>query len=113
MTALGDHAIAELDYQGIVDPDRAAIITIVGNYADFSDEERPAIISKVATLLGFKPLSPLTNDPDEWTDRSDESGGRPLWQSERDPDAWSHDEGQTFWYASETDAVYQSAEAAP
>ena len=108
MTALGDHAAAELDYQGITDPERASILTIVGNYAEFSEEDRPGIIEKVRVLLLFKPLSDLTNDPDEWTDQSDLVGGRPLWQSTRDPDAWSHDEGQHYWYMSDVGAIYEA-----
>lgn len=111
MTALGDHATAELDFQGIVDPDRANIITIVGTYADYSDEDRPDIINKVNTLLQFKPLTAITNDPAEWTDRSSLVGGQPLWQSDRDPDAWSHDEGQHFWYMSAVGAIYEAPDA--
>lgn len=111
MTALGDHAIAELDYQGIVDPDRANIITIVGTYAEYDDADRPDIIAKVNTLLQFKPLTALTNDPAEWTDRSSLVGGQPLWQSTRDPDAWSHDGGHHFWYMSAVGAIYEAPDA--
>lgn len=108
MTTLGDHAAAELDHEGIVDPDRASILTIVGTYAEYSDAARPAIIAKVNTLLQFKPLSALTNDPAEWTDRSSLVGGQSLWQSTRDPDAWSHDGGLHFWYMSSVGAIYES-----
>ncbi|WP_409186509.1 hypothetical protein F9C11_20660 [Amycolatopsis sp. VS8301801F10] len=109
MSDLGDHAVYELDYQGITDPDRARLIAIVGNFADYTDPEaRAAALQKVQTLLQFKPLSPLTSEPDQWVDRSSLSGGRQLWQSKRDPDAWSHDAGATYYMQSQTDAPYQS-----
>lgn len=109
MTALGDHAIYELDYQGITDPDRANIITIVGTFANYTDPvERETILQKVLLLLGFKPLTSLTSESAQWVDRSPTIGGNPLWQSKRDPDAWSHDGGETFYYSSETGAKYQA-----
>jgi hypothetical protein len=110
LTALGEHAAAELDYQGIVDPDRANILNIVGTYADYDDADRPAIIAKVNMLLQFKPLTALTNDPAEWTDRSSLVGGQPLWQSDRDPDAWSHDGGLNFWYMSQVGGLYEAVD---
>ncbi|UKD55172.1 hypothetical protein L3Q65_46220 [Amycolatopsis sp. FU40] len=109
MTALGDHAAYELDYQGIVDPDRARIIAIVGNFADYTDPAaRAAALQQVQTLLQFKPLSPLTSEPAQWIDQSSLSGERQLWQSKRDPDAWSHDGGATYYMQSQSNAIYQS-----
>lgn len=108
MTALGDHAIAELDLAGIVDPVRAATITIVGTLADLSAADRNVVNGYVATLTAFKPLSPLTNDPAYWIDRSATSGDRALWQSSRDPDAWSWDHGQTYFRLSENGQIHTS-----
>ncbi|WP_116206209.1 hypothetical protein [Amycolatopsis circi] len=109
MSDLGDHAIYELDYQGIVDPDRARIIAIIGNFADYTDPvARAEAFARVQTLLQFKALSPLTSEPAQWVDRSSLSGGRELWQSKRDPDAWSRDGGSTYYMQSQTDAPYQS-----
>lgn len=107
MTALGDHAIYELGYQGITGTDYDNIVNIVGTFANYTDpEERAAIQQKVALLLGFKPLTPLTNEPAQWVERSSVLGGLQEWQSKRDPDAWSHDGGLTYYYASETPAVH-------
>jgi hypothetical protein len=112
MTALGDFAIAELAYQGITGDDATNITTIVGTFAEYTDpEERAQILIKVQTLLQFKPLSPLTNEPDQWIDRSSLSGERELWQSKRDPDAWSHDGGVTYYMQSQTGSTYESATA--
>jgi len=111
VTALGDHAIYELTYQGITGDDYDNIVNIVGTFANYTDvEEREAIMNKVMILLQFKPLTPLTNEAGQWVDRSSTSGERPEWQSKRDPDAWSHDGGQTFYYASKTGAQYEAAD---
>lgn len=46
-------------------------------------------------LLRYQPLSPLTDDPAEWEDRTDISGS-PLWQNIRDSRAMSKDGGKTY-----------------
>lgn len=46
-------------------------------------------------LAMHKPLTPLTSDPDEWIDRSEETGS-PLWQSRRCPSVFSKDGGKTW-----------------
>jgi hypothetical protein len=50
-------------------------------------------------LLQYEPLTPLTADPAEWTDRS-EMSGYPLWQNARDSRAMSEDGGATYWLVS-------------
>ncbi|MEU7787644.1 hypothetical protein [Amycolatopsis sp. NPDC049159] len=112
MTALGDHAIYELTYQGITGTDYDNIVNIVGTFADYTDPvERDGILQKVLLLLGFKPLSPLTNESAQWVDRSPTIGGNPLWQSKRDPDAFSRDGGLNYFYASQTGAPFQADDA--
>lgn len=49
-------------------------------------------IHVLTDLLQFKPLTALTNDPDEWMSIIDG-----LWQSTRRADAFSHDEGDTYY----------------
>ena len=48
-------------------------------------------------LAKFKPLSPLTNDPKEWNDVSEMSGGNPMWQNNRDSECFSKDCGKTYY----------------
>jgi hypothetical protein len=108
VTALGDHAIAELDIIGETDPVRAATITIVGTLADLTVSQRDVVNGYVAILTQFKPLTPLTDDPTQWIDRSATSGERPLWQSSRDPDAWSRDDGATYFRMSENGQIHTS-----
>lgn len=47
-------------------------------------------------LARFQPLTPLTSNPEEWTDIS-EASGEPMWQSKRNPSVFSNDGGKT-WY---------------
>jgi hypothetical protein len=91
MTALGDHAIAELDYQGVADPHRALFVTIVGAFAEFASADIADALDKVQKLIGFNPLSPLTNDPGEWQLRDSVVSGQAVWQNKRCPDAWTYD----------------------
>lgn len=52
-------------------------------------------------LLRYEPLAPLTDDPDEWQDRSAEMGGKPFWQNRRDSRAMSTDGGRTYTLVNE------------
>jgi hypothetical protein len=61
-------------------------------HSGFSAEHSTAVLEK---LLRFQSLSPLTDDPAEWIDRS-EISGTPLWQNTRDPRAMSADGGKTY-----------------
>lgn len=56
-------------------------------------------------LLRYEPLSPLTDDADEWQDRSAEMDGKPFWQNRRDSRAMSTDGGKTYWRLDECDAA--------
>jgi hypothetical protein len=49
-------------------------------------------------LLLWQPLTPLTNDPAEWS-----AVGDRLWQSTRNPEAFSYDQGITYYLLSERD----------
>lgn len=91
MTALGTHAAAELDRAGVTDPVRSYIITIVGTFAEFASEDIAGTLAQVELLLGFRPLSDLSNDPDEWVLRDSVVNGQRIWQSTRNPDAWTYD----------------------
>ena len=54
----------------------------------------------IEKLLQFKPLSPLTYEPDEWTDVS-EMSGTPMWQNKRDGEVFSTDGGKTHYSLSD------------
>ena len=51
-------------------------------------------------LVMFKPLGPLTDDPDEWMEVNDG-----LWQSRREPSAFSRDGGLTYYLTDDRDTI--------
>lgn len=50
-------------------------------------------------LASWKPLTPLTDNPDEWMELEEEMVGydEMRWQSRRDPSCFSGDGGRTYW----------------
>ncbi len=111
--SLVEHAQRELDRIGEDLDTAAGIISVVQAFADcrHSGGSAPYAIAYLERLLRFEPLSPITNDPAEWVDRT-EMSGYPLWQNERDSRAMSHDGGLTYWLVNEADAAGGS-DAAP
>lgn len=102
MSNLVKHAERELRLLGQTteDPEYAAsIIKAVEAFASYGHSGGSAMtaIAQLHQLLQFRTLTPLTSNSDEWMDRSAESG-HPLWQSIRDPAAFSTDGGQTWYY---------------
>lgn len=105
-------AYEELKLSGLLDPDSdyngAAGDCILEIMKLFSSQHHSGgsasiVIAALERLLNWHPLVPLTYQPDEWYDRSVESGGSPLWQNKRDPSVFSEDEGLT-WYSVEDDS---------
>jgi hypothetical protein len=47
-------------------------------------------------LARFKPLMPITADPAEWADMTEQTG-RPFWQNRRQTTCFSEDGGKTFY----------------
>jgi hypothetical protein len=60
-------------------------------------------IPVVNDLLRFKPLSPLTDDPEDWLHHTEEVWGEPggIWQCRRYGEAFSNDGGKTYYLLSE------------
>lgn len=97
-----EHARAELQRVGALDqtPEWAeSLVAAVEAFASYGHSGGSAMvgIDTLFRLLRQEALSPLSSDPDEWADRSAESG-MPWWQNVRDSRAMSHDGGKTWWY---------------
>lgn len=60
-------------------------------------------IPVINSLLMFKNLTPLTDDPEEWmeVDKNQWDGVTLVWQSRRNPQAFSTDGGKTYYLLSE------------
>jgi hypothetical protein len=93
MTALGDHATAELTAINAPTVIKDPLILIVGTFADVPNPETnwPLMREYLERLLAFGPLTPLTNNPAEWSSQFTLMGEIQIWQSERWPDAWTKD----------------------
>ncbi|MGC4886688.1 hypothetical protein [Micromonospora sp. DT227] len=101
--SLVDHARRELELSGQFAEDPAFAQTIVAAVAAFasyghSGGSAGVGVEQLRTLLGFGTLSALTDDPDEWTLVPT---AEPLWQSVRNPEAFSTDHGKTHYLLSE------------
>ena len=98
MSNLVDHATRELDLLN-EDPWLVeGILKIVQDFAEMGHSGSSAAhtIGVLNQLLQFKNLSPLTDDPREWTHISGD-----IWQSTRNAEAFSNDEGKTYYLLSE------------
>ena len=100
MSNLVDHARRELVLIGEEPTTISGYLDVIQAFADMghSGGSRSVAIPVINTLLQFKPLTPLTNDPDEWTRVGDR-----FWQSQRDSEAFSYDNGITYYLLSERD----------
>lgn len=103
-SGLVSHAKKELSLLG-EDPDVVrGYIRVIQAFADMGHSGGSAMIAipTITALLNHENLSPLTNDPNEWVfhDKS-VAGGTGIWQSTRNPEAFSSDGGKSYWLLSE------------
>lgn len=116
------HARRELELCGqhAEDPQYSeSIIRAVAGFASYghSGGSASVAIEQLHRLLNFEELSPLTSDPADWIDRSEQSG-KPFWQNRRNSKAFSEDGGKTWWRLggdeqedTEDDRLHQLADA--
>lgn len=103
---LSEHARAELQRAGEFDRDLSfatavmAAVSVVDAFV-ISEQLSPGeVAGPLAVLLTRGTLTELTDDPAEWDDRSGTTGRR-VWQSRRNPAAFSDDGGVTYFLVSE------------
>ncbi len=103
---LKEHAQFELDRAGLFDKDsdyNGAIGPAVMKMIEVFRAEGHSGYSAMMTLdifdrlAHFKALTKLTSNPDEWTDVSEVSGQKAMWQSKRQSSCFSKDGGRTFY----------------
>ena len=114
--SLVEHARRELELCGQTaeDPGYAAsLVAAVAAFASYghSGGSASVAIEQLAKLLNQEALSPLTNDPAEWENRSEMSGFH-IWQNVRDSRAMSEDDGMSYYLVSETPRVIRVAKEA-
>lgn len=109
--SLVDHARTELERLGefVHAPAYAAsLVATVAAFSSFGHSGASAMMAAdvLGRLLAFDNLTPLTNDPAEWIDRTTMSGlgdGEIMWQSTRNSAAFSDDGARTFWLVTDQD----------
>lgn len=121
MSKLIAHANRELDRIGLPpsdptnplkernrwEPDRQARLDIMELVTTFAAQNHSGfsasyVLHLATKLMDFKPLGPLTNDPEEWDHISEQRSGRSnLWQNTRDSRAFSEDGGKTYYFVDE------------
>jgi hypothetical protein len=109
--SLTDHARHELDAAGLFDEDSdyggmlgTAVLELIQKFADqgHSGFSAALTIELFGKLARWEPLGPLTDSPGEWNRVTDElTNGHNLWQSARNPEAFSEDGGRTYYLLSE------------
>lgn len=111
--SLVEHARRELELCGQTAEDPGYAASLVATVAAFSSwghsgGSAGVAIGQLVSLLNHEALSPLTNDPGEWIDRS-EMSGVPMWQNLRDSRAMSEDAGDSYWLVGDaTKTIHQS-----
>lgn len=112
MSNLTEHAQFELIKAGLFDQDADyngahanAVMELVETFSNqhHSGASAALTLGIFSKLAQFQPLSPITSDPDEWTDVA-EFNGSPLWQNKRRGTSFSRDGGQT-WYDIEDESL--------
>lgn len=113
MSTLVEHARREMN---LVETDPwfiEGMIKVVQAFADMghSGGSASVAIPMLNDLLLRKPLSPLTDDPDEWIDQSEMTAtpNVSLWQSARNSEAFSLNRGKTYYLLSETEGLKPEA----
>lgn len=96
---LVEHAKRELSLISEDDEEfKSAILNSVKAFSAYGHSGSSAFVGVhiLADLLQFKNLSPLTNDPREWNKVTED-----VWQSIRNPEAFSNNGGKTYYLLSE------------
>ncbi|MEV6897486.1 hypothetical protein [Amycolatopsis sp. NPDC051372] len=99
MSNLVEHARTELELLGEDPVYSASLVATVAAFASFGHSGGSAACAReqLHALLAFEPLTPLTDDPDEWCDVAEYGPGTPLWQNRRNPAAFSNDACKHYW----------------
>lgn len=86
------------DFDGMIGDACMAMIEVFASQGH-SGYSAAMVTDIVTMLMRFDVLSPLTDDPEEWMHITDDP--KPTWQSTRKPEAFSHDQGKTYYEVGE------------
>lgn len=99
------HARKELELLGEDYDTIEGYLRVIKAFSDMrhSGGSASMAIPIINSLLLFKHLTPLTDASDEWNEVTDHGWepGLSIWQSKRNPEAFSTDGGKTYYLLSE------------
>ncbi len=104
--SLVEHAQKELELAGLFDEDSdykgdtgRAVIELMEVFSKqgHSGFSAGLVLDVFERLAKYQTLTPITSDPNEWSDVSEYMGNITSWQNCRNPSNFSDDGGQT-WY---------------
>lgn len=99
-----EHARRELKLLGEDEVTIEWYLSVIQTYANFghSGGSHAATMPVLMRLLEQKNLRPLTDDPEEWIHHTaDTWPPAGVWQNKRNSEAFSLDDGKTYWLVSE------------
>lgn len=99
-----EHARRELKLLGEDEVTIEWYLSVIQAYSDFghSGGSHSATLPVLMRLLEQKNLRPLTSNPDEWVHHTaDTWPPAGIWQNKRNSEAFSMDDGKTYWLVSE------------
>lgn len=106
------HALRELTIIGEEPQTIDMYLNVVRAFVSFGHSGGSASIAipVINDLLSYRPLSPLTDDPDEWFHHDEEIWGQPggIWQNVRDSRAFSEDQGKTYRLVDDVGTIHES-----
>lgn len=111
-SGLYQHAKSELDRAALLAPDSdydgflgECTLALVEVFAQqgHSGGSAEMVLALFDNVAHFRPLSPITADPDEWFqhDASVVGDDAPLWQNKRRSSAFSNDGGRSYYLVDE------------
>lgn len=112
------HAKSELERAGLFDKESdydgmlgKAVLELVEKFAEqgHSGMFASMTLSIFDEVARFKPLTPITNNPDEWMEVSQ---SEPMWQNRRSSDCFSTDGGKTYYSIDDEDREVKTSAAA-
>jgi len=92
----------EADYDGMIGE---AVLELMETFAKQGHSGFSAqwVLDVFERLAKYQNLSPLTSHESEWNDVSEMSSDNAMWQSNRNPEAFSRDGGKLYYILSELD----------
>jgi hypothetical protein len=108
--SLVEHARHELELLGEDPAYSAILVAAIAAFASFghSGGSASVAIEQMYRLLKHENLTSITDNPDEWLDRT-EMSGYALWQNIRNSKLMSEDKGKTYWDVDKGTAVFMQS----